>query len=132
MNITNQIFKGITAKIKFAVLAILFISIFSVQAVNAAHQPRISRRDTLRLVSPRRRAVQRRDERTQAPKNYRPNLGQRRWTRGRYVYHSHHNTTNRNFHTNSGRRAVQDRAGRLIINSNRSQMVRRRSTRHRW
>jgi hypothetical protein len=119
---------------RLAVLLCAFIlaALGSIQILYGAHQPRMTRRDTLRLVDSRRYAVKPFDERDREIKNYRPTLGQSRWFNGQYRYSTHYQTTNKAMHTNSGLRAVQDRQGKLIVNNNRTQMVRRRSTRQRW
>ena len=116
----------------FLALAIVFVSLLIADTALAINNPPITRADTRRQINPRRRATPHFDERGRLPINYRPTLG-RTWTfNGRTRNSSHYQTTNRTFHTVSGRRCLQDRAGKLIINNNRRQLIRRRSFRHRW
>ena len=120
------------SRLSIIICALLLSFLGSTQVLYGAHHRRLTRRDTLRLTDSRRYAVKRADERSREIKNYRPTLGSSRWFNGQYRYSTHHQTTNRAMHTNSGLRAVQDRRGKLIINNNRTQVVRRRSTRKRW
>ena len=120
------------SRLSVVLCAFLLAVLGSAQMLYGAHHRRLTRRDTLRLTDSRRYAVKPVDERSREIKNIRPTLGSSRWFNGRYRYSTHHQTTNRTMHTNSGLRAVQDRRGKLIINNNRSQVVRRRSTRKRW
>ena len=125
--------KKIQRTLILSALTLFLAALGSIQIVYGAHHRRLTRRDTQRLTDPRRYAVRPVDGRSQTvPKNYRPSLGKSRFVNGSLRYSSHYQSTNRAFYTNSGRRVVQDRAGNLRINNNRTQFERRKSTRKRW
>ncbi len=113
-------------------LAFIFISLLASDMAFARNNPRIKRRDTMRQLHPRRYPHKYYDERGRKAQDRQPTLGHTWMFNGRVRNSSHYQLTGKTFHTISGRRALQDRAGRLIINNNRQTMLRRRSTRNRW
>jgi hypothetical protein len=70
-------------------------------------------------------------ENDEKPKNWRPNVSYNWVYNGRLRSSSWLNLTGKNFYSINGRRARQDRAGRMRFNGNRKLIVRRRSFRQR-